>query len=168
MIKTRHSPLLVLLLLWIVFAVLLVVTYGQWPALVATHFDLGGNPDRWMDRAWNSVAYAALGIGMPLVIYGGFSLASVLPAQFVNLPRREYWLAPERRAETLGELRRQSLWFGSLILLFVAGLYVITLDANQQQPAKLSTTAVLILLAGFLLGVAIWVASLFRRFWKTE
>ncbi len=168
MTKTRLSSLLVLIMLWIVFGALLVATYGQWPAQVATHFDLRGNPDSWLDRAWNIVAFAALGFGMPLFFYGVFSLTSVLPASMVNLPRRDYWLAPERRAATLRELRRQSLWFGCLIVLFAIGLYVLTLDANQQNPPKLSTLAAFLLLGIFLLAVAIWVALLYRRFWKLE
>ncbi len=166
--KTRLSPLLILILLWIVFAGLLAATYAQWPAQVATHFDLRGQPDGWMDRVWNIVAYAGLGVGLPLMIYGIFSLTSLFPTSMINLPRREYWLAPERREATFVELRRQALWLGCLIVLFVAGLYILTLDANRQNPPQLSLMASLSLLVGFFLGVAIWVAFLFRRFWKAE
>lgn len=168
MSKTRLSPLLILILLWIGFGGLLAATFAQWPAQVATHFDLRGKPDGWMERVWNIVAYACLGIGLSLMICGIFSLCSRLPTSMVNLPRREYWLAPERRAATFVELRRQALWLGCLIVLFVAGLYVLTLDANRHNPPQLSLIATFSLLGGFFLGVAIWVALLYRRFWKAE
>ena len=168
MTKTRLSPLWILFLLWVLFGALLAATYTQWPAQVATHFNLQGKPDAWMDSIWNIVAYAGLGIGLPLMMYGIFSLTSLFPTSCINIPQREYWLAPERRAATFRELRRQSLWLGCLMVLFVAGLYVLTLDANQGNPPQLSLVATMALLAGFLLGVAIWVALLFRRFWKPE
>jgi hypothetical protein len=168
MSKPRLSPLWILFLLWVLFGALLAATYGEWPAQVATHFNLQGKPDSWMDRVWNLVAYAALGIGLPLFIYGIFALSSLFPTNLINLPQRDYWLAPERRAATFVELRRQALWLGCLIVLFVAGLYLITLDANRQQPVALSPMYVALLLAAFFLGVAIWVAFLFRRFWKPE
>ena len=166
--KTRLSPLLILILLWILFGGLLAATYTQWPAQVATHFDLRGTPDRWMDRVWNIVAYSALGVGLPLMIYGIFSLCSRFPTNMINLPRRDYWLAPERRAATFVELRRQALWLGCLIVLFVAGLYVLTLEANRHDPPQLSLSGTTALLGGFFVGVAIWVALLYRRFWKAE
>jgi len=166
MSQPRLSPLWIMFLLWVLFGVLLAATYDQWPAQVATHFDLQGNPNGWMSRAGNLVAHVLLAVGMPLLIYGIFSLTSLFPTQLINLPRREYWLAPERRAETLRELRRQSLWLGCLIILFTAGLYVVTLLANQDNPPKLDPRGVLLVLGGFLLSLAIWVVFLLRRFSK--
>lgn len=162
------SPLWILFLLWNLFGALIAVTYDQWPDNVATHFDLGGNPNGWMSRNVNLVAFVVLGLTPPLFIYGIFCLAGIFPTRFVNLPRREYWLAPERRDATMRELRRQSLWLGCLMVLFAAGLYVITFEANQQNPAKLSSNYVLLHLGGFFLGMAVWVIFLLRRFWKTE
>lgn len=166
--KPLISPLWILILLWILFGAMIVVTYDHWPAEVATHFDLQGNPNGWMSREANLAAYGVLAMGMPAFIYGIFSLASFFPTQLINLPRREYWLAPERRDATLRELRRQSLWLGCLIVLFVAGLYVVTLEANQQNPAVLSSDSVLLLLGGFFLGMAVWVVLLLRRFLRAE
>ena len=168
MSKTKFSPLLVLILLWIIYTAMIVTTYEQWPASVATHFDLRGQPNGWMDRIPNIVAYGVLGVALPMFVYGIFCLASIFPSRFVNIPRREYWLAPERRDATMRELRRQSLWLGSLILLFLMGLYAITLEANQHLPPRLSSNWVLLHLAGFFLGLAIWVVLLLRRFWKAE
>ena len=166
--KPLLSPLWILTLLWILFGALIAATYEQWPANVATHFDLRGNPDSWMSRNANFVAYAVLGLALPLLIYGIFSLAGLFPTRLVSLPRRDYWLAPERRDATMRELRRQSLWLGCLVVLFVAGLYVITLEANQHNPAKLALSFVLLHLGGFFLGMAIWVVLLLWRFWKAE
>jgi serine/threonine-protein kinase len=163
----RLLPLWMMFLLWTLFGVLIVATYDSWPAEVATHFDLGGNPNGWMSRSANLVAFLALGFGLPIAMYGIFSLAGFFPARFVNLPRREYWLAPERRDATMRELRRQSLWLGCLSVLFVAGLYISTLEANLQKPAKLSSNSVLLVLGGFFAGLAIWVVLLLRRFSRT-
>lgn len=164
----RLSPLWVLFLLWVLFGALIAATYTAWPAQVAAHFDLAGKPNGWMSREANLVAFVALGFLLPLFIYGIFCLTSVFPTQLINLPRREYWLAPERRDATLRELRRQALWLGCLIILFIAGLYVVTLLANQQNPAQLDSSHVLLLLGGFFAGLAIWVVLLYRRFGKAE
>lgn len=166
--KNQISPRLVLGLLWILFAALLGATAGYWPERVATHFNFEGQPNGWMSRRANLIAYSALAYGLPIAVYGIFCLTRVLPVGLVNLPRREYWLAPERREETLRELQRQSLWLGCLMVLFAAGLYAMTLEANQHDPAQLAPQYVLWHLGGFFAGLVIWVVLLLRRFSKTE
>jgi serine/threonine-protein kinase len=168
MSQPRLSPLWIMFLLWVLFGALLAATYDQWPEHVATHFNLEGDPDGWMGRETNIAVYLALGFAMPLILYGIFSLVGIFPTRFVNMPQRDYWLAPERKAVTMRELRRQSLWLGCLMLLFFAGLYVLALEANQQNPVKLSVKSMLLLLGGFLSGVAVWVVLFYRRFWKAE
>ncbi len=59
-----------------------------------------------MSREVNIAVYLALGVALPLFFYGIFALAGFFPTRFVNLPNREYWLASERKAATMRELRR--------------------------------------------------------------
>jgi hypothetical protein len=51
-----------------------------------------------------------------------------------RLPRREYWLAPERHAETMDALRRMSFGFGWLLVGFLAYVQWLVLRANAANP----------------------------------
>jgi len=57
------------------------------------------------------------------------------PAELINLPRKDYWLGPERRKETFRFLRARLEWFA-------CGVLFVLLDATSQAiNANLPTTA---------------------------
>ena len=168
MTKTRLSPLLVLLWLLAIDGIILSATQHQFPPTIATHFDLQGNANGWLETKTHALVFVMLSFGLPLLMVGIFSLAQYLPNSLINLPNRDYWLAPERRTETFAVLRWQSLWLACLALLFVMGLYLLTLEANFHNPARLFTAATWVWLVAFLLAVAKWVTLLYRHFRKTE
>src|SRR5437762_12723974 len=108
------------------------------PDQVATHFDANGHPNGWMSRAADLLFTALLGGGLPLFISGICFAIRFLPPVMINLPRRDYWLAPERRAETSDYIFRQSLWFGCLMVCFVGGIHLLVVAANQRSSPQLS------------------------------
>jgi hypothetical protein len=100
------------------------------PERVASHFDLRGNADSWMQRS-SFLAVLAAVIALVALMFGGLrALLPHLPDSLINMPNRDYWLTPERRAATLRRSADALTWIGSATLaLFVAILWI-TVDAN--------------------------------------
>ena len=66
----------------------------QLPATVASHFDAHGNANGWMDRTLFLLLMVLIGLLMPgMTLLLSFLLRWV-PTSQINLPHREYWLAP--------------------------------------------------------------------------
>jgi len=134
------------------------------PERVGTHFGAGGGADGWMSRdGYRLYMLAFVLLFVPFIV----AMIGVLPRlfpRFVNLPHREYWLAPERRDATLAFLTGHGCGFGVLTLALLAGVHWLLLDANRASPPQLATAPFVALLATFLVLLAVWMAALFRRF----
>ncbi len=136
---------------------------AQWlPERVASHFGLDFNANSWMPRP---VHLVLIGI-VPLLFVGVFSALRLLPlpAGCFNLPHREYWLSPERRAGTVAFIFRQGLWFACLVTGFMAGIQYLIVQANTPATAHLAAAPFLFLIMGFLLATMIFVIQLMYRF----
>ena len=141
----------------------LVLTRGELPARVASHFGAGGVPDDWMPR--DAYLWSIFGFGtiLPLVLIGSFYIMRFFTPSAMNLSHRDYWLAPERAAETYDAILRFGLWLASLMVQLLLGVHLLTVDANTSQPVVLSSY-VWWLLGGFLAALGVLVFALFRRF----
>ncbi len=135
----------------------------QLPLRVASHFDAHGNANGWMDRTLFLLLMALVGLLMPGMALFLSVLLRWIPATQINLPHREYWFAPERRAETIAEIPRRFLWLSCWTLVFLLGIHMLVIDANHRDPNHLSS-AIWVLLVAYLVSVAIWVAALVRHF----
>lgn len=164
--KRNLFPLLALGLLCAGYLLFVAGSAPLLPERVAIHFGLNGNADNWTSRSAMTIFFGAFGVGWPLFFICLALLTAVIPARFVNLPHREFWLAPERRAETVAYISCQLIWMGCLMVLFQAGIYWLTIQANRATPARLPMNLFLELLAGFLAGVLIWSLVFIRHFMK--
>jgi hypothetical protein len=142
----------------------LVYAAGHLPEHLATHFDWSGQPNGWMGREAYLVLTAGIGIGFPVFLMTLCWVTRFLPASMVNLPHRDYWLAPERRAETARYLGRHSLWLGAAAIVFITGVNLLTINANNHPSAHLSSSAVLLLAGSFVAVTALWTVALYRHF----
>lgn len=112
---------------WILFLATLVVAvfhmvwaHGVLPARVASHFGADGVANGWSSRIGFIIAYAST-MAVMAVTFGGFSLLLPrVPDSVLSLPRRDYWLAPERRDATR---RRFTAWY--LLMGVVTNLFLI-------------------------------------------
>jgi len=161
------TPITALTICYVLFFTCVIASYSDLPAKVASHFDLLGRPNGWMSR--NSCVCFTLGLGIVvpafiIVMMGG---AGRIPVSFINLPHRDYWLAPERRRAALSILLRYSLWLSCLTVLFVTGLHWLIVQANRQgQGPHLSGLGISLIAGGFVVGTGIWIALLLRHFSK--
>jgi hypothetical protein len=142
-------------------------SFDDLPAKVASHFDIQGRPNGWMSRETCVGFTLGLGLLMPALIVGMMSGAGRIPVSFINLPHRDYWLAPERRQPALAVLLHYSLWFACMNVLFVTGLHWLIVQANLAGPGPhLSGLGISLVSGGFLVGTAVWVILLLRHFSK--
>jgi uncharacterized membrane protein len=164
--KTIWTPAIILALLVVSFEVYVNSSGSQLPEQVASHFGLTGEANDSMSReGWTfflSLAGVALG--------GLFAVLAMLlpffPDRFVNLPDRQYWLAPERRRQTLGRISGTMLWSACLMILFLAGIYYLTIRANRLSPPRLEAVPFVIVIGGFLLAEVALVIRLILHFAK--
>lgn len=112
------------------FAVLAFIYLPQLPNPMATHFGVDGQPNGFSSPG----GFFALGGGVMLLmlaIFGGMgSLLRRLPNSLINIPNRDYWLAPERRAATVGRVADLMAMFGLFVLTFLDVVFYLAIRAN--------------------------------------
>jgi hypothetical protein len=140
------------------------LTADRLPARVASHFGAGGAANGFMARD----VYLAFTIGLAVLppVLVGLTIALSLKyfPQFLNLPNRDYWLAPERRGATAAYLAVHTAWLAALLSVFVLGIHLLVLRANRSVPPQLETGPFLAVLAAFGIGMVLWIGALARRF----
>lgn len=141
----------------------LVLASQQLPLRVASHFNGAGMPDGWMPRNSYLWSMAGLALGMSVFLVGIFYSIRYFPPNTINLPNRDYWLAPDRRQETFGIIFRGGVWLATLQEVLVIGIHLLIVAANASQPVKLSSHVWLLLVA-FVLVVVCWAYCLIQRF----
>lgn len=104
------------------------------PETVASHFDLAGRADGWSSKSGFLALYLALSLGIA-ALFGGLGwLLPRLPDALINLPNKDYWLAPERRAATLQRACDALRWMGVATLGLLLALLHLTVRANLREP----------------------------------
>jgi ABC-type spermidine/putrescine transport system permease subunit I len=162
--KSLLLPAIILALLCACFLAFWDWSGPQLPERVATHFNVHGESNGWMSRAADQEFMLVFGLTLPLFIVVLNYATRFLPPFLVNIPHRNYWLAPERRRETSDYLLRGSLWFACLAVLFVIGLHYATVQANKQNPPHLSMSLMWAVVAPFIAGTIIYLLALVLHF----
>lgn len=156
--------------LQVVFALLVLVALGQalWqhahlPATVATHFNGSGQANGWVSRGTHTALHLVTLLFISAVIQAIVWLNTRLPKELVNLPHRDYWLAPERAAQSHAWIGAWVLFLGCALLLFFIGLFDLVYRANFQTPSRLNN-GVWIYAGGLLVATAVMLIALYGRF----
>jgi uncharacterized membrane protein YqjE len=161
----RHGLLLALGLTLLAAAADLTWHLPRLPERLATHFNAESIADGWSHRDSYVVMQAAVLLLLPAVFAGLAFLVPRLPTTLINLPHREYWLAPVRRDVSLAVLSRFLLLVGLLITGFLVGLMHLILRANLQPAPRLGSGFAV--LSGLqILGLLAALGWLFWRFRK--
>ncbi len=161
--NSRIAPLAVACLI-AGFVAFVAYSSKQLPDHVATHFDLHGKPNGWMTRAQHLKFSIGVGVGTPLFVLGVFALVAKMKGWGLNIPNKQFWLAPERQQAMFDFLRAHSFWLAGLMIVFHAALFHSIVLANSQRPAFLPSTHVAWLIGGFLALLVVWIVILLRRF----
>lgn len=132
----------------------LALAFDGLPPRMATHFDLAGRANGFQTReafAWSSVLVSSALLALFAVLP---ALMRRLPDRWINMPAKDYWLAPERRARTLARLTLMLDWLGCATVALLVGVFELIIRANLAD-APLGTQ-LWIVLAAYHLFVLFW------------
>jgi uncharacterized membrane protein len=148
----------------IVAGVFVYQTSGTLPDIVATHFGPSGAANGSMPRAFYLRFTLLFVVLLPLGTNLLVAWVLRLRHPYVNIPHRDYWLAPEHRAETAQRLRGHMRFFGVLLSLFLCSVHWRVVQANKLAPPALDNTRFAYGLALFMVALVCWVVVLRRAF----
>lgn len=154
----------VLLVVLFVAGAFVWLTSGSLPPVVASHFGPGGAANGFMGKELYTAFMLALVLGVPGLVASTTLLIRILPSQVVNLPNKQYWLAPERRAPTLEALASMSLRLAAALAVFMCFMHWLVVRANAVQPPRLQENWFVLGLLVFGAVTLTWLFLLYRRF----
>lgn len=130
--------------------------YPKLPATIASHYSARGAADGWASRPAFFGGYALI-LALMVAIFAGLPpLVGRLPDALINLPNKQYWLAPERRERTLALFGGQMRWFGVATLAELIVVFQLVISANLPGAAGFPAGLAGLALAAFLLFVLAW------------
>lgn len=162
----RQQPIVLVAFLAVLAALFVIFTSAELPALVGSHFNFRGDPDGWMARESYVVLMVVFVLAYPALMTLAFSWLPQKFPSWVNIPQRDYWLAPERRADSLKFLATHGCWFSCILLLTLAGVHYAVVVGHRTQPPELPLPLFFTVLGGFAIGLIVWTIKLVRRFPK--
>lgn len=137
---------------------------GQMPDPLATHFGASGLANGWQSKAAFFSTELGLLVLAAVLAFGVPRMMASVPLSLVNLPNKEYWFSPERRAATLAFFRAQFAWFGCALLAFLLFVNELVFRANLAYPHRLNGSAFTIGIILFFVFVATWTIRLAVHF----
>lgn len=161
----RRVPLLLFAMLLAAATALILHFAAQLPELVAVHFDAAGRANGFMTRTGCRDFMLASTLGMPIfIVIATTLLPRVLPVSLINVPHRDYWLAPGRAHDSLVFLSEQGLWFGCILMLFLVGVDGMLVKANAVSPPEFPSALLIAVLILFFCAIGAWALRMLRRF----
>lgn len=136
-------------------------SYRAMPAVVASHFDAAGRPNSYAPREMlvGIHVFVVLTLGAVILINGA---ALRTPNARFNLPHKDYWLAPERREETIAWIEGRMRWFGAATFLLLLDVFGQVLRMNLGHSRTLDHAWLSV--GAFMAFGLVWTVGLLRRF----
>src|SRR5574341_86209 len=134
------------------------------PAQMAAHFELHGNPDRVVCKLQFFWFQAQTLLILIVVSLPAQVLFLLLPAGLINLPHREYWLAPQRRGETVQRLSSFAAMMFGVILLVVQAGFELAVYANLGTPVHFNAGLMIPIMAAAFVVIGLMVFRLVSSF----
>ncbi|EDY19833.1 conserved hypothetical protein [Chthoniobacter flavus Ellin428] len=159
-------PYALLVLAWLAFAAYVWWSSAHLPARVATHFGANGLPNGWLTPGGYLCFMLIFGTVVPAFVLGNFAFIRRLNGWGLNIPHKDYWLAPERREETFDYVQSRGFWLAALLLALLTIVNGSIVAANARTPVALQP-AFFIGLGAFLIAVLVWGITFTRHFRKT-
>ena len=141
------------------------VYYDRLPERVASKFSGDGRAVSWTSRDALFGIYGGT-VALFLSLFWLVRFMVRLPPRWINLPRKEYWLAAERRAATIATLEDQLKWFLAVTLGYLILVMQLVLRANFANPPQLQQQRFwlyFVLYIGYAIGWTVWLIVRFYR-----
>jgi hypothetical protein len=156
-------PRVVLGVLFAGSALRVATVWSQLPSVMASHFDGAGRPNGFMPRNAFFTTMALVGGGsILLTLFAPVGLRYV-PTQLINLPNRDYWLAPERRDASIARLETVLSWLSVQVAVLLVLVLELTIRANLGR-GRLDMSVFVVVFGLFLASMPITFLMLVRRF----
>lgn len=162
--KVDRTPVTVMLLLAVVAAAQLLYYYPKLPATIAVHFGTSGQANGWSGKASFFTIYAAIEAAIALAGIALAFLGERIPTSFLNMPNRDYWLAPERREESLGFFWTQTIWIEAITLAFLVAIAELVFRANIGDGEPRLSNDFTVIIVVFVAAVVWQSIRILRRF----
>jgi uncharacterized membrane protein len=120
------------------------------PSPMAIHFGANGMADGWAPGRVHAILMTVVHAFIFCSIYFTPKLVLLLPARWLNLPHKEYWLQPANRRRAAAKLRDFMGAFGAGIFLFFLVVEWLVLKANLATPVRLDLRIFVPALVAFL------------------
>lgn len=138
--------------------------YPLLPDRVAIHFNAAGIADAWGPKS-AFLEIFGLVFNIVAVLFCGLALLlRRIPDSMMNLPNKDYWLAPERREQTMARLTDQMFFTGAMTLILLDALFFLTMKANLTTSPTLPATLMWAMIIGFIVINIAWIVSMLRSF----
>ena len=160
----KNIPLAIYLLVELLVAAFIFSSVGTLPDFVVSHFRISGEPNGFMSHDAYVGFMLFTAIGIPALVVGTIPVLLRLAPGSINIPNRDYWLAPAQRQATTRYLNGHMPWVGSLVSLFMGYVHWLIMQANSVQPPRLPGNQIFPGLGLFLAGVIVWSVLLLLRF----
>ncbi len=138
--------------------------YPLLPDRIAVHFNASGAADGWGPKLPFFEVFGLIFTMMALLLWGLPLLLRRIPDAMINLPNKDYWLAPVRRKQSLDRIMDQMLFMGAMTLLLLDGVIFLSLKANLLSTPVMQAELMWGLLIVFITINIVWIVSLIRGF----
>lgn len=152
------------------FAILLaaiaqcVSEFPQLPDRLASHFGPSGMPNGWMTKSQFFTIYALVLLPALAVEFWVARRIAKTPGARINVPNKEFWLAPERREETFAYFKSFFAWYGCALLLLLVYIMGLAMRANLDSSPRLPTGPTVTAITAFLGFNVVALLAVYRRF----
>jgi uncharacterized membrane protein len=141
--------------------------YPQLPQHMASHFAANGTPNGWMPKnAFFLLTVVMTALSALPAVLAPRSITSKSDAR-LNLPKEDYWLAPEHRQETFRFINAQMSWFSCGILFVLLYGTSQAINANLPGIGYFNSRGMFYVMVGFVLLTLLWTVRLITHFSNT-
>jgi len=151
-------------LVLVIAAAIVLGTGAGMPPEVAAHFGRDGVASGSTPRGFYLTMILALVIGLPLLTAAMAGRGSGWVKPSLQVPHREYWLDPSRRAATEAFVAGHACVLAIVLACFLTAIHLLTVLANAVVPPHLPDGAFASVVGIFLGCFGAWIAAFFLRF----
>jgi len=157
-------PRMLYVFLVLVCMLMLAYYYPRMPQRMAAHFAADGHVNGWQPReSFFLLAVLMNALSAVITFFAPWQIAST-PNARINLPNRDYWLAPERREATMRYIASTMAWFGcGALFVLISGTFL-ALRANLAPDHRFNSEGMLTVIGAFLLSLMFLMVSFVRHF----
>lgn len=136
------------------------------PDRVPSHFDGSGQVDDWTSRTAMVAFWAAMGLVVLVAMPALTRLAAAGDGTWVNMPQRskDYWFAPERRAEFRVRFGDDLDGFAALTGALMTAVLALTTWVATTGREDAPWWVFVALTGSYLAATAVWVVRLLRAY----